>query len=426
MKKTFFVIALFCVGLASFAQGIRFTEGSLNDALKQAAEQNKPVFVDFYASWCGPCKMMEQHVFPLAEVGGYFNEKFVNYQLDTEAPENKELMEKYGIRNLPTLMVLNSAGEPVAVQMGAMDGYGLLRFGKTALGEQPSANDLYKAYEKDKKNPETMKAVLMDAPFFMQGIEGESQQKRWALRITRLFNSYVDTKGVDNMTNADDFRILSTYHVKMGENDKIVEPMVKYYNEFAKAIDPGMLSNYITQLHMQYIHEMARAGNKRYEREVGRINGDMANVYMPLYPDVEGFHETYKNFSDGIYYIFHEKNSEKYIESTERYLSLLPDLTYNDYASAIENLINGLDEKPDKPAAEKSLEWIAKAREKEHNHESAVSMTMVAGDCYRALKDKDKAREAYNEAFSMLLKSQNQNFVMQMQQLLKGRLASVE
>lgn len=52
--------------------GIEFTEGSWDDIVRRAREENKIIFLDIYASWCGPCKMLKHNTFSDAEVGKYF------------------------------------------------------------------------------------------------------------------------------------------------------------------------------------------------------------------------------------------------------------------------------------------------------------------------------------------------------------------
>src|SRR5687768_1329644 len=77
--------------IASAQDGITFYEGSWDNLLAEAKAKNKPVFVDCYASWCMPCKMLEKNVFPDKAVGGLYNQEFLNYRIDMEKGEGPEL-----------------------------------------------------------------------------------------------------------------------------------------------------------------------------------------------------------------------------------------------------------------------------------------------------------------------------------------------
>lgn len=76
------------------------------------ASKDKPVLVDFFASWCGPCKMQGPIIDELAEEIG---DKAVVGKLDTEA--NQATAGQYGVMSIPTLLVFKG-GEVVETLVG--------------------------------------------------------------------------------------------------------------------------------------------------------------------------------------------------------------------------------------------------------------------------------------------------------------------
>ncbi len=99
-------------------QGIRFETGNLAEALEKASREKKPLFVDCFTSWCGPCHMMSSKVFPSKEAGDFFNPRFVSIKIDMEKGEGKELLKKWGINAFPTYLILNNQGEVIYSSQG--------------------------------------------------------------------------------------------------------------------------------------------------------------------------------------------------------------------------------------------------------------------------------------------------------------------
>jgi thioredoxin 1 len=77
-------------------------------------KSDKPVLVDYWAEWCGPCKMIAPI---LDEVAGTYGEKLQIAKMNVD--ENREIPAKFGIRGIPTLMLFKN-GELAATKVGAM------------------------------------------------------------------------------------------------------------------------------------------------------------------------------------------------------------------------------------------------------------------------------------------------------------------
>lgn len=114
-------------------QGIQFRNLSWEEALQQAQAENKLIFVDFYASWCGRCKRLKENTFPDPQVGMLFNETFINLAFDIETADGKALAEEYNVRRHPTLLFVNGQGEVVEQATGFHSTRKLIELGQTAI-----------------------------------------------------------------------------------------------------------------------------------------------------------------------------------------------------------------------------------------------------------------------------------------------------
>lgn len=130
------ILAMLLWAMPARAGGIDFFSGSLAEAQAQASAANKLIFVDAYATWCGPCKWMAANSFSDERVGNFFNRNFINLKIDMERGEGPQLARKYRVGAYPTLFFLDAEGNIVQKETGARDANGLLELAERVLRKQ--------------------------------------------------------------------------------------------------------------------------------------------------------------------------------------------------------------------------------------------------------------------------------------------------
>ena len=90
---------------------IELTDQNFDEVVLQS---DKPVIVDFWAEWCGPCRMVGPIV---EEIGNDYTDKALVGKLDVDS--NPNVTKKYGIRNIPTVLFFKN-GKVADKQVGAV------------------------------------------------------------------------------------------------------------------------------------------------------------------------------------------------------------------------------------------------------------------------------------------------------------------
>lgn len=153
MKSFLLFLSLSMVhGLVAQDGGIDFSKSTLQEALLEARNENKIVFVDAYTSWCGPCKKMSREVFPNREVGQFYNAHFVNLKIDMEKDEGPAVAQKYGVRSYPTLLYLDPSGEVLYRSSGYRLPHQFIELGEKALDPRLKLGAMEKAYKAGAQN----------------------------------------------------------------------------------------------------------------------------------------------------------------------------------------------------------------------------------------------------------------------------------
>lgn len=86
---------------------------SFDEAKGISRRTGKPIFINFYAKWAGPCQSMDKLVFSDEKFAKYMDDNFVNYFVDVKTPEGKEMVKNYGVQSYAYYAVVDCNGKVI-------------------------------------------------------------------------------------------------------------------------------------------------------------------------------------------------------------------------------------------------------------------------------------------------------------------------
>lgn len=92
---------------------VTFSNGSYQEILDLAKQQNKTIMIDFITDWCKWCIETDRKVYTDAQVTAYANEHQINWKIDAEKGEGPDLAKKYGVKGFPTIVFANADGTEI-------------------------------------------------------------------------------------------------------------------------------------------------------------------------------------------------------------------------------------------------------------------------------------------------------------------------
>ena len=420
-------IMLLCTSMSGFSQGIEFFKGTFNEALTKASNEGKLVFVDFYATWCGPCKQMAEKVFPDEELGKYMNEKFVCLQIDVEKEGwQKEVAEKYNVTVLPTLVFFKLDSTVASRLAGAREKAELLNAAKVARGEELSFEKLYDR-AKSKKDLADMQNLLKQAPEYVGGLQGMEAQK-WIVRVEKMYNEYVKAKRGPDFINKEDLAIVNRFNKKNVKDDAVMEFITKNLNTYLEKLGeaPGIL---LVEYNNNIIGDLAKAGKNEYKKYLDRIQGDLKAAYdiMPTGNKLTPY-EKFKYYYDGMYLLSYKKDVPSYVKLMGKYIETMGDqMGANDYGEIAQNMYQMTKGKLTNDQLGQLKDWLVKALQYDNIVLlDKINFVTMLGDTHKALKQYDEAKEAYNQAYMESLKFESKRQMMMVQMVIKRKLQALE
>jgi len=130
LKKIVFLILFFSFSVLQASEKVKWY--SFNDGVKLAKKENKHILVDFYASWCHWCKVMDEKTFSDNKIALFLNKNYICIRINTENREKnikyrtisytgQEFFQLIGGRGLPTILFMNSKADMITTIPGYVE-----------------------------------------------------------------------------------------------------------------------------------------------------------------------------------------------------------------------------------------------------------------------------------------------------------------
>jgi len=143
--RTLGLLFMLCLGFVVRAEE-SFVSLNFEDALKKAATDHKLVLIDFFTTWCGPCKMLDKQTWPDAKVRALLQKHVVALKIDAE--KEPELAKRYLVDAYPSMVILNADGTLKDKYVGFMPPAAFIEHFEATLAGKTSLDLAVMAVEK--------------------------------------------------------------------------------------------------------------------------------------------------------------------------------------------------------------------------------------------------------------------------------------
>lgn len=190
--------------------------------LAQAKQENKIIFLDFYTTWCGPCKAMDKEVYRNASVSDFVNTHFiaVKVQGDSSVDDSKSVKSSYAVAQrllrefritaYPTMLFLNPKIEIITKKVGYLNSNDFLTLCKETLTATTLYKDPYAPFE---SLAEQYSAGTKRFDSMMYMIKCATELGNYSLlkKLSTEYFTYLKGLPVDSLVNRDDILFISRH-----------------------------------------------------------------------------------------------------------------------------------------------------------------------------------------------------------------------
>ena len=323
MKSKITLILLFILPILGLnAQGIEFFQGSWKEALTKAKAEDKLLFVDAFAKWCGPCKAMAKNVFTQQKVGDFFNENFINLKLDMEEADGVTFGHKYPVSAYPTLFFLDGDGKVIKTIKGGQQPDGLIMQGEDALKKNDKSGKYEEKYLAGDRSFDLMlnyikalnavgKPSLKISNEYLNSNPAITENQRLSFILeaavdadSKLFEQVISNKSkIASLTGQKTFEEKCLAACQIAANKAVeyeMESLLEETIEKAKKTFPDGADVFAAKANMQFFKTFKNNDKyiSAYKSLAKRSEGDMTMLKYIIQDVVKNFKENPKMVSD--------------------------------------------------------------------------------------------------------------------------------
>ncbi|MEO9872119.1 thioredoxin family protein [Ekhidna sp.] len=271
-----YIFLFFLIPISLTAQ-ITFEEGTWEESLRKAKQQNKLIFLDAYAEWCEPCKEMEEYTFSDLEVSNYYNSNFINVHMDMEDYPGVELAEHYTVSVFPSLLFIDGDGKVIHRGCGAMDATQFLDLANEALSDSKTLASLENRYDQGDRSVDFMLDYL-------------ELLEEACLDAEKFASNYLNSVNVNDLANETAWEVFATYQwdIYSREFQYVQKNKPAFENKLGQDIvDAKLYDTYLSQyqeiFESEELHDFAMRALLHQMKDISFVGSDTLKLMMNLH-----------------------------------------------------------------------------------------------------------------------------------------------
>lgn len=360
------ILWFLATNMSAQVQGVNFEPTrSWAKVLEKAKKEKKLIFVDCYASWCEPCKQLEQHVFTDIQVADFFNEHFINARFDMEKDiDGKSHTQQWGIVSFPTLLFIDPETEqPVGKLVGASDATRLLEGAKNVMDPTKRLDALVEKYNHGERGEE-----------FLMNLIQVLAQAGMTEQVEQVVREWLESLPLDRLATPDIWQLIMQFdNDPLSKTLLVVRDNLERFYAIPLPNQKTMVDAKLASAMVQTAMEFAMSPNLAvYSQD--RYNSFID--YLAQMPDSPGkaAASVWLNTS-----LLSRKGDWKQMLEVMRVVDeekILPEQIYNQYFVFFLKSLPQMKEK-NKAVAE-AVKWLDELIDKEHDQTPAAYQTRAA------------------------------------------------